>query len=226
MKQLYYALIAIVILTCSCSQDEPVFKIGLVADPQYANKPAAGNRYYKESTWKLKEAIATFNDHEVDFLQNLGDVIDGDWENYDSIIPVYQHLDPDIENYHTLGNHDFAIDSIHLPELLKTLSMPDYYYSYVEDDWRFIVLDATDYSFFSNPLHQHNMDQIDSLYKAIEGKPNYQTWNSAMGEEQQNWLKQELDRSGELGQKIILFSHMPLRPLDQIGKFMERCRDH
>lgn len=215
MRQLFFSRFAFIILLCSCSQTDPALRIGLVADPQYANKAAAGNRFYKESTWKLKEAITTFNEHQVDFVQNLGDIIDGDWVNYDSIIPVYRHLSTGIENHHTLGNHDFSIDSIHMTGLLETLSMPDYYYSYVKGGWRFIVLDATDYAFFSNPLHQHDPDQIDSLFKAIEGKPNYQTWNSAMGKEQQKWLMQELELAGALDQKVILFSHMPLRPLYQ-----------
>ena len=66
--------------------------IGLVADPQYANKPSKGKRHYRESLWKLKEAIDSFNDHQVDFIQNLGDIIDDDWESFDSILPVYDHL--------------------------------------------------------------------------------------------------------------------------------------
>lgn len=213
MKHIFFSLIAIIILQCSCSQTEPVLKIGLVADPQYANKPAAGSRYYSESTWKLKEALLEFNDHNVDFVQNLGDVIDGGFENYDSIIPVYKHLHPGIENYHTLGNHDFAIDSSHMKNLLEKLSMPGYYYSYEEKGWRFIVLDATDCSYFSGALHQHNMDQVTSYYNNTEGKPNHQTWNSAVGEKQQNWLKEELEQAQLEEQKVILFSHMPLRPL-------------
>jgi len=214
MKHLFFSLITIILFQTSYSQTEPILKIGLIADPQYANKPTAGSRYYKESCWKLKEALVTFNQSNVDFVQNLGDIIDKEWESYDSIIPVYQHLSPGIENYHLLGNHDFAIDSSHLPNLLETLSMPDYYYSYVRNGWRFIVLDATDYSFFSSALHQHNTKQVYSYYFAAEGKPNHYDWNSAIGKEQQNWLRQELESAGLLGQKVILFSHMPLRPIN------------
>jgi len=214
MKHIFFSLVAIIILQCACTQTEPVLKIGLVADPQYANKTASGSRYYQESCWKLKEALMTFNDQKVDFVQNLGDIIDGDWENYDSIIPVYQHLHPGIENYHTLGNHDFAIDSSHLNDLLGTLSMPDYYYSYVKEGWRFIVLDATDCSYFSIALHQHAEDQVNSYYNNTEGEPNHKTWNSAVGEEQQKWLKEELEQARSEEQKVILFSHMPLQPLD------------
>ena len=214
MKQLFLSLIAIIIIQTSYSQSESILKIGLVADPQYANNPTTGKRYYSESLWKLKEAIVTFNHEDVDFVQNLGDIIDKGWESYDSIIPVYQNLNPGIENYHLLGNHDFAVDPSHLAKLLETLSMPDYYYSYVKKAWRFIILDATDYSYYSNSLHKHDTNQINSYYDKTAGKSNNYCWNSAIGKKQQDWLKQELDSARSLEQRVIVFSHMPLRPLD------------
>lgn len=213
MKDLFFSLIAILLLQSSFSQTEPVLRIGLVADPQYANKPAKGSRDYRESCRKLEDAIGTFNDQGVDFVQNLGDIIDGDWGNYDSIIPVYHLLRPNIENHHLLGNHDFVIDSSRLRCLLETLSMPHYYYTYMREGWRFIVLDATDYAFFSIKLHRHSMDKVESYYDAVGSQSNHFKWNSAIGQEQQNWLKQQLDSAGLLGPKVIIFSHMPVRPL-------------
>lgn len=213
MKQLVFSLIAILLLQVSCQQTEPVLTIGLVADPQYADKPPSGTRYYRESTWKLKEAMEMFNDNRVDFVQNLGDIIDGDWRSFDSILPVYRFLHPGIENFHLLGNHDFAVDSSHLADLLERLSMPDYYYSYVKKGWRFIVLDATDVAYFSNALHGYPVDLVDAFYAATEGNPNHFSWNGAIGEKQQKWLKQELDSAAMLGQRVIVFSHMPVRPL-------------
>lgn len=102
MKYFFFLLIIIFILLSSCSKIEPILKIGLVADPQYADKQTTGKRYYRESLWKLEEAIDTFNYYGVDFVQNLGDVIDVDWGSYDSIIPIYQKLNPDIENHQLL----------------------------------------------------------------------------------------------------------------------------
>ena len=55
-----------IIILSSCSDREPILKIGLVADPQYADKPTVGKRYYRESLWKLKEAIDTFNYNNVE----------------------------------------------------------------------------------------------------------------------------------------------------------------
>lgn len=214
MKQILLSLLTILIIQASYSQSASILKIGLVADPQYADKPTAGKRHYRESLWKLQEAIKTFNNEDIDFVQNLGDIIDKGWESFDSIIPLYQGLLPGIENHHLLGNHDYSVDTSHLPNLLETLSMPDFYYSYVKNDWRFIVLDATDYSYFSNPLHKHDTNKIYSYYHNTAGKSNHHRWNSAIGEKQQLWLKQELQNARSAEQKVIVFSHMPVRPLD------------
>lgn len=212
MKNFSFFKIIILTVLISCSKTEPILKIGLVADPQYANKPTAGKRYYKESLWKLKEAIDTFNYEKVDFVQNLGDIINDKWASYDSILPIYSKLNPDIENYQLLGNHDFTIDSTHLRDLLGKLSMPNYYYSYTKKDWKFIVLDATDYSYFSNLLHNHDTNLVNSYYENTKEKSNKHRWNSAIGKKQQIWLKQELANAVSLNQKVILFSHLPIKP--------------
>ena len=198
----------------SYSNKEPFLKVGLVADPQYANQPPAGKRNYRESLWKLQEAIDTFNFNKVDLVQNLGDIINDKWESYEAILPLYDKLNPNINNYHLLGNHEFAVDSIHLKDILDRLSMPDYYYSYSKKGWRFIVLDATDIAYFSNSLHDLKIQEIDLYFQNTKGQSNSYDWNSAIGKPQQNWLKKELENADILGQKVILFSHMPIRPND------------
>lgn len=198
------------------SSQEPMLKIGLVADPQYADKANKGTRYYNKSLRKLEEAIDTFNDEKVDFVQSLGDIIDNEWASFDSILPIYNKLNSGIENYHLLGNHDFSVEPTHLNSLLEKLSMPNYYYyySYSKKGWRFIVLDATEYSYYSNPLHQHNTEVIDSYYENTKDESNRKLSNSAIGKEQQLWLKKELDGANLLNEKVIVFSHLPILPKD------------
>ncbi|MGE4587356.1 MAG: metallophosphoesterase [Mangrovibacterium sp.] len=214
MKYLLYSLI-IVTFMGACTEHTSILKIGLVADPQYADKPAFKTRHYRESLNKLQEAVDTFNSGNVDFVQNLGDIIDEGWGNFDSILSIYKNLNPAIKNYHLLGNHDFDIDSSLMKKLTGTLSMPDYYYSYQKEGWCFIVLDATDYAYFSNPLHKRKKSEIDNYYNQTEEKPNHHVWNGAIGEKQQNWLKNEIESAEKSGQKIIIFSHMPIRPLEE-----------
>ena len=153
MKKVIITILFTVLILNSYGQAKPVLKIGLISDPQYKAAPKSGERNYRETLWKLKEAIDTFNYYKVDFVQSLGDIIDDKWSSYDSIMPVYATINPETESYHLLGNHDFSVDSIKKSKILKTLGMPDYYYSYVRKNWRFIVLDGTDYAYFSNSLH-------------------------------------------------------------------------
>lgn len=212
MKHSIITLVIVGLIISSCSQNELVLKIGLIADPQYKDAPSSGDRKYRETLWKLEEAIDTLNYYNVDFIQNLGDIIDNEWRSYDSIIPVYDKINPGIENYHTLGNHDFSVDSSQMKDILKTLSMPDYYYSYVKKSWRLVVLDATDYAYYSNPLHKYSIEKIDACYAKTEGIENHHVWNSGIGEKQQAWLKEELKTAESLNQDVIVFAHLPIKP--------------
>ncbi len=214
MKHLYIFLFAIVTLFSGCNDKRPLLRIGLIADPQYANAETSGKRYYRSSLSKLEQAIDTLNAHHVDFVQSLGDVIDRDWSSYDSILPIYQKLNPGIKSYHALGNHDFSIDSVHMKNLLDKLSMSGFYYAYEKNGWKFIVLDVTDYAYYSNALHHHEVNEIDSYLKESAGKSNHQTWNGAIGEKQKNWLREEIESAFSLNQKVIIFAHMPLKPKD------------
>jgi 3',5'-cyclic AMP phosphodiesterase CpdA len=205
------SLIIIGILGCK-KEAQPTLSIGLIADPQYQDKDTRGKRNYRASIKKLSIAIDTFNLKEVNFVQNLGDIIDHNWESFDSILKVYESLHPSIENYHLLGNHEYGIDSIYMPSLLTKLKMSNFYYSYVKKNWRFIVLDATDIAYYSNPIHKRSTLEIDEYFEKSDSLLNRKKWNGAIGNDQLRWLKRELELAKRNKEKVILFSHIPLRP--------------
>ena len=62
-------------------------------------------------------------------------------------------------------------------------------------------------------MHNHNANEINSYYENTKEKSNKHRWNSAIGKEQQNWLKQELAGAISLNLKVILFSHLPIKPI-------------
>jgi len=92
----------------------PLFRFGVVADPQYADlEPNLTlNRYPANSLVKLREAIEEFNRHELAFVVTLGDIIDREWKSFDAILPVYETLRH--PKHFLLGNHDFAVAPEHL----------------------------------------------------------------------------------------------------------------
>lgn len=213
MRKLLTSYFACILLfACTTNEDEPSLSLGLIADPQYANEEVSGNRFYKESTWKLKEALDTFNFHQVDAVQTLGDVIDKNWSSFDSILPVYDVLNPAIPNYHAVGNHEYSIDSTYHAQILDRLEMPDYYYAYELDNWRFVVLDATDYAYYSKSLHMRSQKEVDDYLALAESGSNDKPWNGAIGKKQQEWLVDQLDIAEELNQSVVLFAHHPVKP--------------
>ena len=57
---------------------KPIFSFGLIADVQYCDCEPRGSRYYRSSLTKLKEAVDAFKKDSVEFIINLGDLIDKD----------------------------------------------------------------------------------------------------------------------------------------------------
>src|SRR4051812_20176919 len=58
------------------SGEQPEFRIGLLTDLHSADKPANINRYYRETAGKLREAVNRFNQEDLAFIVQLGDLID------------------------------------------------------------------------------------------------------------------------------------------------------
>jgi len=90
--------------------------------------------------------------------------------------------------------------------------MPNFYYSYVKKNWRFIILDATDIAYYSNPLHNRSTREIDEYFVKSDSLKNRMRWNGAIGQNQLVWLKNELKTAKTEKEKVILFSHIPIRP--------------
>src|SRR5262249_53684396 len=106
------------------STTEPLFRFGVIADPQYAPiEPNLGlNRYPANSLIKLQEAIAEFNRHDLAFVVTLGDIIDGIWESFDAVFSVYETLRH--QRHLLLGNHDFAVAPERLSSVVLRVGMP------------------------------------------------------------------------------------------------------
>ena len=184
-------------------------RFGVIADCQYADAATKGTRHYRDSVRKLREAVATFNDADLDFAVHLGDFVDRFAESFDAVVPVFERLR--MSRFHVLGNHDYQLP---LGELLQTLRMPAPYYHFLRDGWRFVVVDTNDVSLYANPdgsdKHALAREMLDRLTAA--GAVNAKPWNGAVGQEQLTWLRRVLAAARSRGEKVVLNAHHPIFP--------------
>lgn len=215
LKKISFAVFYAFIVVPAVAQDNklPLFKIGIVADVQYADRDSLGTRYYRLSSEKLEEAVDTFNGQKVDFVCSLGDFINDGYQNFKPLLKITDKLQMPL--YHVLGNHDFVVDPKNKKEqLYDLLNMPGPYYSFEKEGWKIIVLDGNDISLYANAKDSKKYKQAKHIHEKLmaEGAENSHHWNGAVGPEQMKWLKRELSLSQKKNEKVILMCHFPICP--------------
>lgn len=193
--------------------DVPV-SFGVIADVQYADADPKGTRIYRGSSEKFKTAVAQFNTMNLDFVINLGDLIDHDFFSFATMMPIVRRINAPVA--HVLGNHDFEVADDKKASVPERLGMTAKYYDFVMGNWRFVVLDGNDLS-----LHAHLKDSqmyrtSASLLEALKAQNNHNAkpWNGAVGREQLAWLSSRLTQAKQAHQQVIVFCHWPIFPED------------
>lgn len=194
-----------------------IIRFGLIADPQYADADPdmAHQRYYRQSLRKLATAIAGLNKWPLDFVATLGDLVDRDWASYQAVLPLYRILrHPHVT---VMGNHDADTLSRYLAAHQPPLGLPKHYFQFRIAGYRFIFIDGNDISLYCNQangndrqLAQHRLDQLIDARK-----PQAQTWNGALGDEQLRWLERNLQDARDRQETVIVMGHYPLAPVDR-----------
>ncbi len=166
---------------------KPKLKFGVVTDMHFADIDSKGNRYYRESLNKLKECMQIMKEQEIQFLIELGDFKDEDNPpDENSTLHFLRSIEEEFQKgvkktFHVLGNHD--VDSISKSqfqaEITNTgISPESTFYSFIEEDIQFIVLDAN-YRSDGKSYDRGNFDWTDCNIP-----PN-----------QLEWLSNELDKN-------------------------------
>jgi 3',5'-cyclic AMP phosphodiesterase CpdA len=194
--------------------DGPILRLGIVADPQYADAdPDPGlNRYFRESLGRIAAAIDVFNGRELDAVVTLGDVIDHGWESFDPVLALFRRL-----RHRALflpGNHDFSVAPEHLGDVHRRLGMPAHYHDLLVAGHRLIVLDGSEISLFAPPEDHPRRAQAEerlALLKA-EGARNAHRWNGGLGQAQLTWLGDVLDHARDDGEPVVILCHYPAAP--------------
>jgi predicted phosphodiesterase len=212
-KLIFFTLILLGIISCA-ETNHSAFKIGVIADCQYCNCEVKWNRYYKKAPQRLREAVTILNKDSLAYTIHLGDFIDQNIKSLDSILPTWNTLNS--KTYHVLGNHDFDVEETNKLQMLDKLNIKNRYYSFVKNDWRFIVLDGNDLSFYGT-TNKKKEQQTDSLFNLLEGKdlPYLKKWNGALSTDQLKWIQTELDEAIVKNQKVGFYCHFPVYPIDQ-----------
>jgi predicted phosphodiesterase len=196
------------------SADLPLFRFGIIADPQYAaiEPQVEMGRYYANSLAKVAAAIETFNGEELSFVMTLGDIIDRDFRSFDDILPVYEKLRH--EAHFLLGNHDFGVAPEYLEKVAERVCMPAAYYSFQRHDFRFIVLNGNEVSTFAPPeghaFRTLGRERLAALLAA--GVDNAHEWNASLSDEQFTWLANEIEQAKAADEKVIVMNHFPVHP--------------
>ena len=207
--------LALLLCAVSCREKSKTtsFKIGIISDCQYCDCEVKWDRYYKKAPQRLEEAIALLNKDSLNYTIHLGDFIDKDFESLARVLPLWKRLKS--RSYHVLGNHDFEVKDSLKEKVMKQLNLKNRYYSFVEEDWRFIVLDGNDLS-FHGALTTDKKEQTDSLFNLLNKElPYLKKWNGALSSEQLTWIQKELDAAVKKNQKVGFYCHFPIFPIDQ-----------
>lgn len=122
----------------------PQVRFGLVTDLHYADKPSAGTRHYRETLGKLAEAAERFRGDQVDFVAELGDLIDA----ADAVDVEQRYLKTvnrafaaiAAERHYVLGNH--CVDTLTKAEFLGGVEQQQSYYAFDRGGIHFVVLDS------------------------------------------------------------------------------------
>jgi len=136
-------------------------------------------------------------------------MIDHDVSSYDSILPRFRQFKAPL--YLVLGNHDYMIKKQFKPGLLDRIGMKDGYYPVDLSNWRFIILNGDDLSFFApqDKDHKHERNYIVSdQYETLH--LNGMIWNGGIGARQMSWLEKQLDEAERTHLNVIVVCHFPL----------------
>jgi predicted phosphodiesterase len=171
---------------------EPTLRVALLTDMHYADKPPAGTRHYRETVDKLAEAAGQYKKDKVDFLVELGDLIDAadkvevELAYLKTINEKLSSISP--HRHYVLGNH--CVDMLTKQEFLTTVGQERSYYSFDQAGYHFIVLDAC---YLANGVSY--------------GRKNSTWTDTNIPEEELAWLGQDLAATDK---PTVVFAHQRL----------------
>lgn len=196
-------------------------KFGLFADAQYADCPSENSRFYRPALQKLETCIEYFNQQDVQFSINLGDIIDRKNSDLDSVKFYLSRLNNQI--YHITGNHDYK-EVTDNAMLYRQLDMPSDYYFFKKQNWVFIMLNTNEVSAYANvkgTVKEQELAEMLEQIKRTGGEQAYR-WNGGVSRKQMQWLDHLLSECETNGNNVLIFTHHPLYPQSEFTALNNR----
>ena len=200
----------------SAQNNAPLLKFGVFTDVQYADCPPSIGRYYREALTKMDTCLQIFNEQNVEFVINLGDIIDRDIRDMNKVLQHIKVLKSSV--YHLTGNHDYkykdgTADSV----LYQQLQMPSPYYTFQKEGWQFIMLNTNEISTYANKGDKRKEEELKDILDRIKetgGKQAY-NWNGGISRKQMQWLENVLAICEREKLPVIVCSHHPFYPFSE-----------
>lgn len=190
--------------------DGPLVSFGMLTDVQYADAEPQGERHYRESIPKLKDAVKDLAGEGLPFTLHLGDVIDRGFSSFATVLPLFAGLGHPVR--HLLGNHDYSVKGGEKTGVVETLGMPEDYYSFRSNGARFVMLDTNDISIYKHPKGSARQLAAKTMMEKLSGAGNAKPWNGGASPAQLTWLEKELAEADAAGDPAIICGHHPLLP--------------
>lgn len=174
------------------AEDADGIRVGVVTDLHHADKAPGGSRYYRETLTKLKEARKVYADQQLDFIVELGDLIDAA-SSVEVELGYLKTVNAEFskiaeKRYYVLGNH--CVDTLTKQEFLGEVGQGESYFSFDQGDVHFVVLDSC-FRSDGTPYQRKNF-----------------TWTDAnIPEQELSWLRADLKKSDK---PTIVFAHQRL----------------
>lgn len=194
----------------------PIFSFGLLADLHYSDSEPLKNRYFRNSIQKLNDCIKTMNNHSLEFVVDLGDLIDHDFTNFDTVLTHFRKFNARV--HFTIGNHDFEVENDLINQVRSKIGYNgNGYYSFSIKHIRFVILDGNTISTYANKQDSTYYVKSERLLQNLQRTKtdNAHFWNGAIDDEQLDWFEQNLQEAKQKIEKVIVFCHFPIYPANK-----------
>lgn len=210
-----------------------LFSFGIISDVQYADEDDSFNfhktskRYYRKTLTLVDEAVQEWNNENIEFVLQIGDLIDGKCSEYPdrALANVLDKFKPlKVPLYHVLGNHELY--NFERKELQKWFGTEFNYEISPYKGYRIVVLNSFErsviwkneedfvehcYSYFE-PFNPNCVRSEENWVKGLSGvDKRFVPYNGGISEDQMQWFENILENSKKNNEFVIVVSHCPLQ---------------